>query len=574
MEKRFLLIRLFALMAVLMCVIVTKAAEGYACYCSSDMSLTFYYDDQRDTRVDRTYDLNNGSIYPGWYSDETCNDITKVVFDPSFAAARPTSTCSWFNNMINLQTIDGMGQYLNTEEVTNMKQMFFSCNMSNLDVSNFNTANVVNMSGMFALCTYLKSLDLNNFNTEKVSNMMGMFVGCVELRSLDLRSFNTANVTDMSQMFMFDNNLTTIYVGNGWSTSSVNDSDAMFLSCDSLVGGQGTTYNSSHIDMAYAHIDGGPSDPGYLSEYKEAYACFTSSDMTLTFYCDANRDTRVGTTYDLNEGSRSPGWLSDETSYEITRVVFDPSFAAARPTSTHRWFYEMSNLKSVIDMEQYLNTEDVADMSEMFYNCSSLLWLNVSNFNTANVEDMRAMFIMCSVLKILDVSSFNTEKVSDMRGMFAGCVDLKSLDLSSFNTFSVTDMTQMFTFDNNLATIYVSNGWSTASVNNSDDMFLGCYSLVGGQGTVYDSSHIGKAYAHIDGGVSDPGYFTEQSAYLRGDVDGDGQVTITDASALLDYLLTGDGTGINLRSADCDLVGGVAIADMSALIDFLLNDEW
>jgi hypothetical protein len=66
----------------------------------------------------------------------------------------------------------------------------------------------------------------------------------------------------------------------------------------------------------------------------------------------------------------------------------------------------------------------------------------------------------------------------------------------------------MFSWCSNLKTIYVSDGWTTENVTSSGGMFTGCSSLVGGMGTVYDSNYLQEAYAHIDGGPSNPGYFT------------------------------------------------------------------
>ena len=98
----------------------------------------------------------------------------------------------------------------------------------------------------------------------------------------------------------------------------------------------------------------------------------------------------------------------------------------------------------------------------------------------------------------------------------------------------------MFYRCNNLKTIYVGDGWNTAAVTNSTDMFFGCGCLVGGQGTTYSESNPkDKTYAHIDGGPSNPGYFTAKNASLRGDVNGDNTVNIADVTALIDYLLSG-----------------------------------
>ena len=269
----------------------------------------------------------------------------------------------------------------------------------------------------------------------------------------------------------------------------------------------------------------------------EAYANYTPSNTTLTFYYDNYRSSRPGTTYDLNTGENDSGWDTDGTKYNVTRVVFDPSFASARPTTTCDWFYLMGNLQSITGIE-YLNTSEVTNMGHMFNGCFSLNILDVSHFNTAKVTDMRCMFRNCSGLTSLDLSSFNTSKVTNMSNMFGGCT--------------------------HLITVYVGNGWSTAAVTNSTYMFYDCTSLVGGQGTTYDYSHSDKTYAHIDGGPSNPGYFTAKNAGLRGDVNGDGSVNISDVTALIDYLLSGNPSGVNVTAADCNQDSSVNISDVTS----------
>ena len=496
-----------------------KGPEAYACYTPSNTTLTFYYDNQRSSRTGTTYDLNTDDNDTDWDTDGTNANVTRVVFDPSFANARPTTTCDWFYGMTNLQSITGMS-YLNTSEV-------------------------IYMNWMFLECSKLTSVDVSHFNTSKVISMYSMFNSCTGLTSLDLSSFNTSKVAVMLRMFYNSTNLRTIYVGNGWSTAAVTHSANMFSNCTSLVGGQGTTYDANHIDKTYAHIDGGPSNPGYFTEWKEAYACYTPSNTTLTFYYDSQRSGRTGTTYDLNTGYNYTGWDADGTKTSVTKVVFDPSFAGARPTTTYDWFYGMENLQSITGMS-YLNTSEVTDMGSMFTNCKKLTSLDVSHFNTSKVIYMNQMFYGCTGLTSLDLSSFNTSNVTNMRYMFAGCT--------------------------NLRTIYVGSGWSTAAVTSSGYMFNNCTSLVGGQGTTYDANHIDKTYAHIDGGPSNPGYFTDKNASLRGDVNGDGSVNISDVTALIDLLL-GGGT-ISNPAADCNQDSSVNISDVTSLIDYLLSGRW
>jgi surface protein len=250
---------------------------------------------------------------------------------------------------------------------------------------------------------------------------------------------------------------------------------------------------------------------------QEAYACYTPENTTLTFYYDNLRSSRTGTTYSLNKDYYGPGWESDQTNRSVTQVVFDSSFADARPTTTNRWFNYMQKLESITGME-YLNTSEVTIMSYMFQNCTKLT--------------------------SLDVSHFNTSKVTNMSYMFNGCT--------------------------NLRTIYVGSGWSTAAVMYSTEMFRNCTSLVGGQGTTYDANHIDKTYAHLDGGTSNPGYFTAKNASQRGDINGDGLVNVADVTALIQIVL--NSTPADLSVADLSGDGQVNVADVTALIQLVLNN--
>ncbi|MBQ0167783.1 MAG: BspA family leucine-rich repeat surface protein, partial [Treponema sp.] len=84
------------------------------------------------------------------------------------------------------------------------------------------------------------------------------------------------------------------------------------------------------------------------------------------------------------------------------------------------------------------------DMNRMFYFCSSLVNLDLSNFDTKNVTSMESMFSNCSALESVNVSSFNTSKVENMSHMFGYCTKLNSLDITNFNTEHVTTLSWMF----------------------------------------------------------------------------------------------------------------------------------
>lgn len=169
-------------------------------------------------------------------------------------------------------------------------------------------------------------------------------------------------------------------------------------------------------------------------------------------------------------------------------------------------FHGMTSLKSIDLSNVYTN--NIESMMNMFSSCSSLTSLDLSNFDTSNVTNMMYMFSGNSSLVSIDVSSFDTSSTISMVDMFSSCSSLKTLNLSNFDTSNVTSMVRMFSGASSLSTIYVTDSFVTTNVTGSSDMFKGCISLVGGNGTKFSSSNTDKGYAQID--TSDTtGYFTD-----------------------------------------------------------------
>ncbi|MBV3388208.1 BspA family leucine-rich repeat surface protein [Segatella copri] len=447
--------------------------------------------------------------------------IVHIVFDKSFSTYTPTTLYRFFKDLTKLETITGL-EYLNTEKVTDMYSMFWGCSsLISLDVTHFNTANVTDMSEMFFMCSSLTSLDVTHFNTAKVTDMYSMFYSCSSLTSLDvthfntekvtnmrfmfsmcssltslnLTNFNTEKVTDMDDMFSDCQALTTIYASDKFVTNQVTSSDNMFHMCINLIGA--IEYDGSKSDHTYANYENGYFSPegGFY-----AYAEFDNATGTLTFRRGLSKPEGA---YGLNEGRNLPDWNNLGTN--VKKVVFDASFASARPTNCYGWFKDFTNLTTIEGFE-YLNTENVTNMTGVFNGCSALTSLDLTNFNTAKVTDMKLLFANCSALESLDlsmfntenvtsmpsmfngatnlktlnVSNFNTEKVNNMGHMFANCPNLTSLDLSSFNTKGVEYVDNIFKNCSNLTTIYASENFAFGSgLKNGADMFLGCDKLKG-----------------------------------------------------------------------------------------------
>ena len=489
-------------------------------------TLTFYCDTKRASRPGTSYSIHDRNVdlnYPAWAGDvsDVNERITKVVFDSSFKNYKPTSTERWFSYCTKIKTIEGI-ENLITDEVTDMSRMFSGCSaLTSINMSNFNTENVTTMREMFSDCKALTSLDLSSFNTANVTDMNAMFFDCAALTKLDVSTFNTAKVTDMEYMFARCSALTIIFCDNNWNSGTVTYSDYMFNGCTRLKGA--VEYDASKVDVSMANPT-----TGYFRKIGEItpVAYVVEYDSTLTFYYDSKKYTRIGYIYDINQKKDAsvPIWAGKDI---ITKVVFDSSFKEYRPTTTASWFYSCKNLETVEGIE-YLNTEEVTDMSRMFAGCNALTALDVSKFNTANVTNMSGMFTECialttldltsfntanvtdmsgmfarSALTTLDLTSFNTAKVTDMSEMFAFCDKLTSLDLSKFNTANVTDMTSMFWACEALTTIYCNDDWTKGVVTESGSMFADCTNLMGA--VAYDENNADVSMANPT-----TGYFTSK----------------------------------------------------------------
>lgn len=222
-----------------------------------------------------------------------------------------------------------------------------------------------------------------------------------------------------------------------------------------------------------------------FAQEAESYAVFTKATNTLRFKHDTNKPNRA---FALNDGENAPGWYDKLNVNTIEKVIFDASFANARPTSCYKWFDGCKNL-TTIDGIEYLNTENVTNMSGMFRDCSALTTLNVSNFDTKNVTDMRYMFSGCSALKTLDVSKFDTKNVTDMNNMFSYNPALTTLDVSNFDTKNVTDMSYMLSNCEALTILDVSK-FDTQNVTDMSRMFYRCYDLTTLDVSNFDTKNV------------------------------------------------------------------------------------
>ena len=310
----------------------------YAVFDDATKTLTFKYE-EKETLGTNEYKLNRGTSFPAW-CDLHKSEITKAVFAPSFAEARPTTCAYWFGSCKKLRNIEGI-EFLNTEKVKDMRGMFYECIcLENLDLSKFDTKNVTNMRNMFYNCQKLKTLDLSSFETDMVTNMESMFYNCILLNTLKLTNkFNTQKVEDMCSMFNSCKELKTINL-SGFDTQNVEDMSKMFNLCKSLESLDLSNFNTLKVTL--------------MDNMFNQCLQLTSLDLS--------------------------------------------NFDTPKVTKMSNMFFYCTGLKT-IDISNF-NTQAVKNMDSMFGNCTNLATIYVGeNFVTINARSSDNMFDNCQLLK-------------------------------------------------------------------------------------------------------------------------------------------------------------------------------
>ena len=335
--------------------------------------------------------------------------------------------------------------YVETEKVylnADSSEMFFSKygeqkikNILDLDLSNFDTSQVTNMSSMFRGMSNLTTLNLSNFDTSQVTNMDSMLASVSNLTTIDLSSFDTSKVTDISAMFYDLSNLITLNLSN-FDTSRVTNMQDMFYGMRNLTTIDLSSFDTSKVTRMRAMFYG---MRNLTTLNLSSFDTSKVTDMSLMFYNMSSLTT-------LN--------LSN---FDTSQVI-----------NMYSMFDSVSNL-TTLDLSNF-DTSKVTNMSSMFNNMTNLTSLNVSSFNTENVENMSGMFSQVQKLEHLNLSHFRTDKVTNMGSMFYQMIKLKTIDFSHFNTANVTDMSSMFSMDDNLTELDL-RSFTTPKVENFGYMF-------------------------------------------------------------------------------------------------------
>ncbi len=447
-------------------------------------------------------------------------DLKALDFS-SFNTGKVTTMREMFSNADNTTALD-LSQF-NTENVTDMSWMFYNCSsLTSLDLSTFDTKNVTDMSNMFSGCSGLTSLDVTGFNTSKVTYMSDMFASCSGLTSLDVSKMDTKNVESMSGMFAWNYGLTSLDVSK-LNTEMVRDMSYMFSGCSGIDKLDLSSFRTdsvrfmlnmfayssglTELDLSSFHTDSVVDMSGMFQE------CSGLTELDLSSF---HTDSVVNMSGMFQECSGLT--KLDLSNFNVSKVtVMNQMFSGC---------LELTELN--ISSFRPLRLEYAADM---FYACEKLKELDLSQFKAPNLKEAYSMFEQCLALERLDLSAFESKDIRDLNSMFAECAELKYVDISSFGRHNLYSVYGVFENCAKLDTIVCNDNWKLTKTlvdeyYSSARIFAGCDVLRGPLGSTTadyavdladDYVHIN--YAHVDEGVSKPGFFTPKFKVLFVDAD-------------------------------------------------------
>ena len=258
--------------------------------------------DLRGIRADYVTDMSYMFAYNGSVDNSGQMALTSLLLPNNFNTTNVTNMFYMFNKCRHLVSLNLKG--FDTRNVAKLGAMFCYCEeLVDFDFSHFDTSAATDLSWMFVGMRSVESFDLSNFVTDKVTTMSYMFRNCPNLKWIDLSSFVTRSGVNMTSMFEQQNgsSLKTIYVSDRWNKNVVGGHGGMFNGCTTIVGGNGTTFNSSFTNKAYANIDQ-DGQPGYLT-YKEAPPAPSFVQIT---YDDPSGDDETKPVYKTSVSSMVP----------------------------------------------------------------------------------------------------------------------------------------------------------------------------------------------------------------------------------------------------------------------------
>lgn len=309
----------------------------------------------------------------------------------------------------------GAAGTLKTIDVTNMDlsgctslNTFFASfgnNVTIIGLDTLNTSTVTDFSFLFQSSSINTSIDLSNFTFKSGDNINYMLDGITGVTTIKL----PASISNVD--------FSTAKLAGNWQNTSTNE---VIKGTEITSGGTYTRYFNPNIAEVGANA--------YAVLYSDGTLIFQNTDEAINGHGSIDISWAI-------DSSNHP-WTNSPYNTQVTSVIFDKPLSGR--TSAWSMFNGCSNLVTITNLNK-LDTSSITDMDSMFYGCSSLTTLDLSNFDTTSSNYFNHMFENCSSLTSIDISSFSNLNNKTTDAIFIGCTNLTSVKFGANWRFSNTN---------------------------------------------------------------------------------------------------------------------------------------
>ena len=459
---------------------------------------SFDFSDFNTIKVD-----NMSSMFEG------CGAITDITLGTSFNANLVTSANSMFKNCSSLTTID-IGNFNAADgKLEDVAYMFNGCTeVTELSFGeNFNTQNISSSSDgfkrMFDGCKNATTIDVTNFNTANVTDISYMFNGCEAVTGLNLSGWNPANFTKLDHAFCNMNALVNIDFGSNWSNlTKVTTMASAFDGCILL-----------NNDFSKFKVTGSS-----LTDMSCAFRnCFTLSSVDLSGW-NVSKVTTMSEMFSMYNPYDAIG------SSSLTSVNTE-GWNTGSLTDMSSIFRSCTALET-IDISGW-NLSKVTTLAYSFAGATSLTKVTLpAECELTACTTLESAFQGCTSLDQTFAELKTTNSLASIKNTFDGCTSLRGLNLEGWNTSGITTtdgFTGTFIDCSLLKDIYATVDFVVPESCYSAVMFGGNTVLVGGHGTSWATEQDNSAKKawldRRDGRGDAKGYFID-----RNDIDSYAQI--------------------------------------------------
>ena len=509
---------------------------------------------------DDTYAINRdyANMKPPWKAAEyssMLSTVTKFTFNGPPA---PYYTYLWFSDFESVVSPGTIN--INMKNVIDSSDMFSG--MSNLttlalDTTNFCINKLVHADYMFMGCTKLSSLTTTaacwTTTNPTLESAEGMFEFCFGLSDFSfLKNIKTANLKYANYMLGggigSKSGATKVSVNlTGWDLTSASNWDSDIFNCGIDLFDDGTPVP---IEVTVTNMILGPNSNRIFGSAQsinsivglDSVDASALTDMSGMFYGFSRFDTgsvdidltswdvsNVATAFDVFSGNKN-------CNFNISNMIFNgltsscglfggiTSTCLLDATETDvsyatSYKFAGSNMDNIITTKTKWS-DHMTSAEEMFYGTSNFSSSFLNNFNFSNVTTAESMFSDSKNIKfdeiILSNCNFSSlESAKEMFGSYIGYGStVKYIDITALSTSPLTNVDNIFNSCTYLKTIYTGGALIDWSSKNCYHAFYNCTSLVGGNGTVYDSSNVNASYARCDLVKGNAGITADQKGYF------------------------------------------------------------